>query len=80
MRRFDTFCQCLSRDKPTKRIVISHRSFLSKYRKLQPESYRHFVGSFAEKVVLGHFLVLVVLWQTRSPGFIPGWSKFFVKG
>ncbi|KAK7494056.1 hypothetical protein BaRGS_00014714, partial [Batillaria attramentaria] len=35
---------------------------------------------FAEKVVLGHFLVLVALWVTRSPGIFPGWVTVFPKG
>uniref|UniRef100_A0A8C9S098 Solute carrier family 13 member 2 n=1 Tax=Scleropages formosus TaxID=113540 RepID=A0A8C9S098_SCLFO len=30
--------------------------------------------SFAEGTVLGIFILLVVLWFTRDPGFIPGWA------
>ena len=36
--------------------------------------------SFAEKVVLCHFLVMVGLWFTRSPGIFTGWSVLFTKG
>ncbi|XP_070205693.1 Na(+)/citrate cotransporter-like [Littorina saxatilis] len=36
--------------------------------------------SFAEKVVLGHFVALVLLWLTRSPGVFTGWSVLFPKG
>ncbi|GFR90092.1 solute carrier family 13 member [Elysia marginata] len=32
---------------------------------------------FNEKIVLAHFLVMVILWLTRRPGFITGWSAFF---
>ncbi|XP_076452263.1 Na(+)/citrate cotransporter-like [Babylonia areolata] len=33
--------------------------------------------SWAEKVVLGHFILLVLLWLTRAPGLFPGWSTIF---
>ncbi|XP_033119854.1 solute carrier family 13 member 2-like [Anneissia japonica] len=33
--------------------------------------------SFAEKAVLGHFVVLMLLWLTRDPKFISGWSVLF---
>lgn len=33
--------------------------------------------SFAEKLVLGLFILLVILWFTREPGFVPGWGSFF---
>ncbi|XP_078404401.1 Na(+)/citrate cotransporter-like isoform X2 [Cetorhinus maximus] len=31
--------------------------------------------SFAEKAVLVLFILLVVLWFTRDPGFVPGWGN-----
>ncbi|XP_071951571.1 Na(+)/citrate cotransporter-like isoform X2 [Antedon mediterranea] len=33
--------------------------------------------SFAEKAVLFHFVILLLLWITRDPKFIPGWSVWF---
>lgn len=30
--------------------------------------------SFAEGCVLAIFILLVLLWFTRDPGFIPGWA------
>ncbi|KAI3378371.1 hypothetical protein SNEBB_000135 [Seison nebaliae] len=38
------------------------------------------VISFAEKLVLVHFIGLALLWITREPQFVPGWSYFFTKG
>ncbi|KAK2193458.1 hypothetical protein NP493_12g01001 [Ridgeia piscesae] len=32
--------------------------------------------SFAEKAVAGHFIILALLWLTRDPQVIPGWSDF----
>ncbi|XP_022086475.1 solute carrier family 13 member 5-like [Acanthaster planci] len=36
--------------------------------------------SFAEKGVLAHFILLVVLWISRKPGFVTGWSVLFPEG
>jgi len=36
--------------------------------------------SFAEKVVLCHFLALVFCWIFRDPKFIPGWGSLFPMG
>ncbi|KAK3084904.1 hypothetical protein FSP39_021163 [Pinctada imbricata] len=36
--------------------------------------------SFAEKAVLGHFVILVLLWFTREPEFFPGWASLFKEG
>ncbi|XP_022086476.1 solute carrier family 13 member 5-like [Acanthaster planci] len=36
--------------------------------------------SFAEKGVLGHFILLIVLWISRKPGFVTGWSALFPDG
>lgn len=36
--------------------------------------------SFAEIVVLCHFVVLAFLWLLRDPKFIPGWAIVFEKG
>ncbi|XP_030855078.1 solute carrier family 13 member 3-like [Strongylocentrotus purpuratus] len=35
---------------------------------------------FAEWAVLGHFLVIVVLWITQDPNVFPGWGSFFPTG
>lgn len=36
--------------------------------------------SFAEAAVLAIFVLLVILWFTREPGFMPGWgSELFNK-
>ncbi|XP_054756074.2 Na(+)/citrate cotransporter-like [Lytechinus pictus] len=36
--------------------------------------------SFAEWAILGHFVVLVILWLARDPKFVSGWSVGFLKG
>lgn len=36
--------------------------------------------TFAEKLVLGNFIILAILWITRNPQFVPGWGSFFPKG
>ncbi|XP_067684474.1 Na(+)/citrate cotransporter-like [Haliotis asinina] len=36
--------------------------------------------SFAEWVVMLHFIMLVLLWLTRQPGFFTGWSHLFLSG
>ena len=41
----------------------------------------HFIiFRFAEKAVLGHFVLVALLWLLRDPKFIPGWASFFVTG
>jgi len=32
--------------------------------------------SFAEAMVLIHFVVLALLWLTRNPEVVPGWQSF----
>ncbi|XP_022086477.1 solute carrier family 13 member 5-like [Acanthaster planci] len=36
--------------------------------------------SFAEKGALAHFILLIVLWISRKPGFVTGWSVLFPEG
>ena len=36
--------------------------------------------SFRERLVLGDFAALAVLWITRDPKFIPGWGSLFERG
>ena len=35
---------------------------------------------FAEWAVLGHFILLILLWLTRDPKFVSGWSIIFPPG
>ncbi|XP_061749644.1 solute carrier family 13 member 1 [Nerophis ophidion] len=52
------------REKATSKVIEDE------YRALGPMSYQE-----AFTVVV--FVLMVLLWLTRSPGFIPGWSSFF---
>ncbi|XP_048737943.1 Na(+)/citrate cotransporter-like isoform X2 [Ostrea edulis] len=36
--------------------------------------------TFAEKAVLIHFVVLLILWFSRNPEFVPGWGSLFEDG
>lgn len=36
--------------------------------------------SFAEIAVMGHLVVLVLLWLTKDPKFMPGWGTLFREG
>ncbi|XP_078278784.1 Na(+)/citrate cotransporter-like [Rhinoraja longicauda] len=44
---------------------------------IQGEYIKLGLMSFAEKLVLGLFVLLVILWFTREPGFVPGWGSLF---
>uniref|UniRef100_H2Y7R4 Uncharacterized protein n=1 Tax=Ciona savignyi TaxID=51511 RepID=H2Y7R4_CIOSA len=35
---------------------------------------------FGELAVLGHFVVLAILWLTRDPKFVSGWKEIFPRG
>jgi len=37
------------------------------------------VSRFAEKAVLGHFILLALLWLFRDPKFMKGWAIIFEK-
>jgi hypothetical protein len=37
------------------------------------------VCSFAEIMVLVHFIILVLLWLTRDPEVVPGWQSLLPK-
>ncbi|NXA30803.1 S13A1 protein, partial [Eudromia elegans] len=56
----------------TAREKASARVIQEEYRKLGPLSY-------PEIVTLVLFILMTVLWFTRDPGFIPGWSSLFPK-
>ncbi|CAH1802535.1 unnamed protein product [Owenia fusiformis] len=36
--------------------------------------------TFGECVVTGHFVILILLWLTRDPRFVPGWAIAFKQG
>ncbi|KAJ8312942.1 hypothetical protein KUTeg_010315, partial [Tegillarca granosa] len=39
-----------------------------------------FLPRFAEKAVLFHFILMILLWFTLDPEFAPGWGSFFPHG
>ncbi|XP_055506027.1 solute carrier family 13 member 4-like [Leucoraja erinacea] len=60
----------LSKKRKTKREEMSERRILEEYEKLGPFSY--------PEMVTGIFFVLMtLLWFTREPGFVPGWTSLF---
>ncbi|KAM4615595.1 solute carrier family 13 member 4 [Polymixia lowei] len=62
----------LSKKRKTKREMMSERRIHEEYTKLGPISY--------PEVVTGVFFVLMtLLWFTREPGFVPGWTSLFEK-
>ncbi|NXB10092.1 S13A1 protein, partial [Cnemophilus loriae] len=58
--------------KKTPREEASSRVIREEYKKLGPIS-------FPETVTLVLFILMTLLWFTRDPGFIPGWSSLFPK-
>ncbi|NWV31346.1 S13A1 protein, partial [Grantiella picta] len=58
--------------KKTFREEASSRVIKEEYKKLGPISY-------PETVTLVLFILMTLLWFTRDPGFIPGWSSLFPK-
>ncbi|NXM03918.1 S13A1 protein, partial [Tyrannus savana] len=56
--------------KKTAREEASSRVIQEEYKKLGPMSY-------PEIVTLVLFILMTILWFTRDPGFIPGWSSLF---
>ncbi|KAM6984765.1 solute carrier family 13 member 4 [Aplochiton taeniatus] len=62
----------LSKKRKTKREMLSERRIHEEYIKLGPISY--------PEVVTGVFFILMtLLWFTREPGFVPGWTSLFEK-
>ncbi|KAJ8006527.1 hypothetical protein DPEC_G00108180 [Dallia pectoralis] len=62
----------LSKKRKSGREIMSERRIHEEYIKLGPISY--------PEVVTGVFFILMtLLWFTREPGFIPGWTSFFEK-
>ncbi|NXG50378.1 S13A1 protein, partial [Psilopogon haemacephalus] len=58
--------------KKTAREKASAQVIQEEYKKLGPMSY-------PEIVTLVLFILMTLLWFTREPGFIPGWSSLFPK-
>lgn len=62
----------LSKKRKTRREMLSEQRIHEEYAKLGPISY--------PEVVTGVFFVLMtLLWFTREPGFVPGWTSLFEK-
>ncbi|XP_016125918.1 solute carrier family 13 member 4 [Sinocyclocheilus grahami] len=62
----------LSKKRKTRREILSEKRIHEEYQKLGPISY--------PEVVTGIFFILMtVLWFTREPGFVPGWTLLFEK-
>ncbi|XP_007896728.1 solute carrier family 13 member 4 isoform X2 [Callorhinchus milii] len=62
----------LSKKRKTKREEMSERRIQEEYEKLGPFRY--------PEMVTGIFFVLMtLLWFTREPGFVPGWTSLFEK-
>lgn len=68
------WCALVARFLPSGRATYNasatYSLILSQHRRLGPVSYR-------EACVLLDFVLLAVLWVTRSPGFMPGWGGLF---
>ncbi|XP_038594768.1 solute carrier family 13 member 4 isoform X2 [Micropterus salmoides] len=62
----------LSKKRKTRREILSEKRIHEEYAKLGPISY--------PEVVTGVFFILMtLLWFTREPGFVPGWTSLFEK-
>ncbi|XP_021128550.1 solute carrier family 13 member 4 isoform X1 [Anas platyrhynchos] len=62
----------VSKKKKTKREEMSEKRIQEEYKKLGNVSYPEMVTGFL-------FILMTLLWFTREPGFVPGWSSFFEK-
>ncbi|NXS33055.1 S13A4 protein, partial [Pomatostomus ruficeps] len=62
----------VSKKKRTKREEMSERRIQEEYKKLGSVSYPEMVTGF-------FFILMALLWFTREPGFVPGWSSLFEK-
>ncbi|KAG7320123.1 hypothetical protein KOW79_015976 [Hemibagrus wyckioides] len=61
-----------SKKRKTKREILSEKRIHEEYQKLGAISY--------PEVVTGVFFILMtLLWFTREPGFVPGWTSLFEK-
>ncbi|XP_064011612.1 solute carrier family 13 member 4 isoform X2 [Pogoniulus pusillus] len=62
----------MSKKKKTKREEMSEKRIQEEYKKLGSVRYPEMVTGF-------FFILMTLLWFTREPGFVPGWSSFFEK-
>uniref|UniRef100_A0A3P8WIL1 Solute carrier family 13 member 4 n=1 Tax=Cynoglossus semilaevis TaxID=244447 RepID=A0A3P8WIL1_CYNSE len=62
----------LSKKRKTRREMMSERRIQEEYQKLGAISY-------PEVVTAVFFLLMTLLWFTREPGFVPGWTSLFEK-
>uniref|UniRef100_U3JCS0 Solute carrier family 13 member 4 n=1 Tax=Ficedula albicollis TaxID=59894 RepID=U3JCS0_FICAL len=62
----------VSKKRKTKREEMSEKRIQEEYKKLGNVSYPEMVTGF-------FFILMTLLWFTREPGFVPGWSSFFEK-
>ncbi|XP_020819032.1 solute carrier family 13 member 2 isoform X1 [Phascolarctos cinereus] len=53
----------------------AHKQEQAAYQVIKVEQKKLGPMSFAEKAIIFLFLLLVVLWFTREPGFFPGWGN-----
>ncbi|XP_013921757.1 PREDICTED: solute carrier family 13 member 4-like [Thamnophis sirtalis] len=60
----------ISKKKKTKREEMSEKRIQEEYEKLGDISYPEMMTAF-------FFILMALLWFTREPGFVPGWSSFF---
>ncbi|KAM3833672.1 solute carrier family 13 member 4 [Vipera latastei] len=60
----------ISKKKKTKREEMSEKRIQEEYEKLGNISYPEMMTAF-------FFILMALLWFTREPGFVPGWSSFF---
>lgn len=73
--KFDCLCcrRCVTRTEKRQPSKAIRKVLKQQYKLLGPMS-------FAEKAVLGHFILLALLWLFREPKFITGWAIVFQKG
>ncbi|XP_029184600.2 solute carrier family 13 member 5-like isoform X1 [Acropora millepora] len=73
--KFDCLCcrRCVTRTEKRKPSNAIRKVLRQQYKLLGPMS-------FAEKAVLGHFILLALMWLFREPKFITGWAVIFQKG
>lgn len=62
----------LSKKRKTKREMLSEKRIHEEYAKLGPISYPEVVTGVV-------FILMTLLWFTREPGFVPGWTSLFEK-
>ncbi|KAM6896165.1 solute carrier family 13 member 4 [Lycodopsis pacificus] len=61
-----------SKKRKTRREMLSEMRIQEEYTKLGPISY-------PEVVTAVFFILMTLLWFTREPGFVPGWTSLFEK-